>query len=138
MCTEQTPAVSHRAGGVPLSDLRLYRPPRRRQRTAAAAAAGGAAAGDEQAQPPALPSPPQQQPDSRGTSDVVDWGSTIRSTWDISERGALQLLNTFLSSATGVERFFVEILLVTYVCCGACNGNTIAREVDCTVVGNCM
>jgi deoxyribodipyrimidine photolyase len=35
----------------------------------------------------------------------VDWGATIRASWDISERGALHLLTTFLSSSTGLSAY---------------------------------
>jgi deoxyribodipyrimidine photo-lyase len=47
----------------------------------------------------------QQQLQQQDSSDVVDWGATIRSTWDISERGALQLLSTFLTSSTGLSAY---------------------------------
>lgn len=76
-----------RAQGVPLQALGLYTPPKRK------AAATPARLADEKQ---------QQQQYSR---DVLDWGATIRSTWDISERGALQLLSTFLTSATGLSAY---------------------------------
>lgn len=96
---------------MPLTELGLYKPPRRK-----AAAAQQLSHGEQQqphaVQPPAV-SPPTtstsssdlQKSQQQLVPDVLDWGATIRSTWDISERGALQLLNTFLSSATGLSAY---------------------------------
>jgi len=111
---------------MPLTALGLYTPPKRRvhsNTTAAAAAAAAAAGADTQQrdqQEPQQLNPPAQTSSTSSSSaaalatagaaaasgaEVIDWGAPIRSSWDISERGALQLLGTFLTSATGLSAY---------------------------------
>jgi hypothetical protein len=92
------------AGGIPLQELGLYTPPRRRTPT-----------GQQQQQQTGMrivisrpssssSSKPSSSAASAG-SEVVDWGASIRAAWDISERGGLSLLTTFLSSSTGLAAY---------------------------------
>lgn len=118
------PVLACRADGVPLTALDLYKPPRRKAVTAAkpaaaapAVAEGGPAtnlAGQSQQQKQQQQQQQRQSPldvsaggvdPQQGAAAVVDWGATIRSSWDISERGALHLLTTFLSSSTGLSAY---------------------------------
>jgi hypothetical protein len=48
---------------------------------------------------------PSSSSSSAAGAEVVDWGASIRSAWDISERGGLSLLTTFLSSSTGLAAY---------------------------------
>lgn len=99
-----------------LAELGLYRPPRRRKAAGVAAPAATAATRSTDHQLDSLADSGSNITSSRGTSsrsgtdaagDVIDWGATIRSAWDISERGALSLLTTFLTSSSGLAAYEV-------------------------------
>jgi deoxyribodipyrimidine photolyase len=90
--------------------LGLYKPPRRRTAAAAAHGATSTISQQQQQQQETVESIPSssltvQQHQQQQDAAVIDWGAAIRSTWDISERGALQLLSTFLTSATGLSAY---------------------------------
>lgn len=109
-----------RAGGMALTALGLYTPPRRRAHSRTTAAAAGADTQQRDQQEPQQLNPQGKSGSSSSSSaaalatagtaaalgaEVIDWGAPIRSSWDISERGALQLLGTFLTSAAGLSAY---------------------------------
>jgi deoxyribodipyrimidine photolyase len=50
---------------------------------------------------------PAGGPDGDSAAAVIDWGAGIRAAWQISERAALQRMNEFLTSPTGLSAYEV-------------------------------